>query len=175
MAKKTKEMKKEKNKKKVVEVQNSYSYSMFTIFKIVFGVLVFLAIFYLITVAVIDDGSASKDEKEEVDIQYDEILAGSSFSMNSSEYLVVYYDFTDEELTDLDSAIYSYSSSDETRIYTVDMSNAFNLKFVAEKESNKSPKSVNDLAFDGPTLIKFKDGKVTKYIEDSEEIIKYLD
>ena len=174
MAKSKKNNVKKEVDKKIEQVDSGVEKNIFNILCIVFGVLVFLSVFYFITVSIVSDDSEESEEVETT-IQYEKILAGSSFNMKDNEYLVVYYDFTDEELTDLDSAIYSYSSSDETRIYTVDMSNAFNLKFVAEKESNKSPKSVNDLAIDGPTLIKFKDGKVTKYIEDSEEIIKYLD
>lgn len=173
MARKQNVKRKIKNEKKVAEVKNSYSHDVFTILKIVFGVLLFLAIFYLITVAVVSNDS-SDDETLEATIQYDEILAGSSFGMNDSEYLVVYYDFEDSELSDLSSAVYSYSYDDKLRIYTVDMGNGFNSKFVSDEKSNTEPEDAGDLAIVGPTLIKIVDGKVTKYIEGSEDIIDYL-
>lgn len=158
-------------KKKIDEMEVSASNEIYKVLKIVFGVLVFLGIFYLITIAIV--GREEKEEIPEATIQYEEILAGSSFTMRDDEYLVVYYDFEDEEMSNLYSAVYSYTYSGSKRLYTVNMSNGFNSKYVSEK-SNKEPKDAGELAINGPTLISIKDGKVDEYIEGSDNIISYL-
>ena len=68
--------------------------------KIVFFVALIFGFFYLLTYVLVGDLSIfdKEDDKIETTIQYDEILAGSSFAMKPEKYLVVYYDFTDEEL-----------------------------------------------------------------------------
>ena len=141
--------------------------------KVFFGVIVFLGAFYLITSFVLNKDEKKEEEKVEATIQYEEILAGSSFSMKPEKYLVVYYDFTDSELSELASKVYDYTYSGSKTIYTVDMSNGFNKGFAKEK-SNKNPSKVSELAINGPTLIYFKEGKISKYIEGSEDIIDYL-
>lgn len=169
----TKSIKMDINKK--IEKQSSGVENYWLkIVKILFLVLIFLSAFYLLTIAIV--GNDSSDNKPvETAIQYEEILAGSSFTMRESEYLVVYYDFTDEELSELSSVITSYSYlEDSLKLYTVDMSNGFNSNYLTEDKSNKTPEVAEDLAINGPTLIKIKEGKVTEYIEELDSIIEYL-
>lgn len=159
--------------KKIDEMESTASNQIYKVLKIVFGVIVFLGIFYLITLAIVGYEPSSDSDDGEATIQYEEILAGSSFTMRDSEYLVVYYDYTSDDASKLYSAIYSYYYSDGKRIYMVDMSNGFNSSYVSE-ESNKNPASASELAINGPTLISIKEGKVDEYIEGSENIIDYL-
>lgn len=171
---KNKNMKKEVEKK-IDEMESTTSIPIYRVLKIVFGVIVFLGVFYLITLAIVGYEPTSDGDDGEVTIQYEEILAGSSFTMRGNEYLVAYYDYTSDEASELYSAIYSYYyyNTESKKIYSVDMSNGFNSRFVSE-ESNKNPQSASELAINGPTLISFKDGKVDEYIEGSENIIDYL-
>ncbi len=147
------------------------------IVRVLLIVFCFLGIFYLLTVYITnkDDstGNTQDSSSTETQIQYDEILIGSSFSMNDNEYLVVYYDKSDEELnSNLSTKISSYSG--DYNIYTADLSNAFNKKFKKEGEVNTSPSNVDELSFNGPTLIRFKDGKVVDYVESIDSINEYL-
>ena len=151
-------------------IKSNFYTELYKVLKIVFGVIVFLALFYLITIIVVGN---DKSEKIETSIQYEEILAGSSFTMRDDEYLVVYYDFSDSEMSDVYSAIYTYNYSGKKRLYTVDMSNGFNSKYTSEK-SNKKPNNAEELAINGPTLILIKDGKVKEYIEGKDVVVKYL-
>lgn len=175
---KKKNIKKNNSKKEVAKkidnIESNAEKQMFTVLKIVFVVLVFLSAFYLLTLLIVSDGNEDDDETVETAIQYEEILAGSSLTMNDSEYLVVYYDFSDTGLSDLSSAISTYNSIGTLRIYTVDMSNGFNSKYVSSDKSNVEPKSAADLSIKGSTLIKIKDGKVEEYIEGTDEVISYL-
>lgn len=169
----TKEKNIKKNvSKKIDNMETTSAKELFNVLKILFVVIVVLSVFYLLTVAI--TGNSNKKEEIETAIQYDEILAGSSFSMRNDEYIVVYYDFSDAELTDITSQINSYSYTGKYRMYTVNMDSGFNKSYASEEKSNKKPEKAEELLINGPTLIKFKDGKVSEYIEGSEDIIDYL-
>lgn len=145
-------------------------------------VLIVLACFYFLTVAIVnkdsDTSSNNADtssDTSEVEIQNDEILLGSSFSINDDQYLVVYYDTTDDDLSSLTSTISTYrSSSKEVNLYTVDMGDGLNKGFVGET-SNKKATKASELSISGPTIIKFSDNKISTYIEGTDEVIKYLE
>lgn len=158
--------------KKIDSMKSNTLNELFKVLKLLFIVIVILSLFYLLTVKIV--GMDSKEKNVETQIQYQEILAGSSFSMNSNEYLVVYYDFKDTKLSNLASSIYNYTYSGKDKLYLVDMSNGFNKDFIASEKSNTKPKNASDLLINGPTLIKITDGSVSEYIEGVEKIIDYL-
>ena len=158
--------------KKIDAIQPNTSKELLKLFRVLFAVIVVLSLFYLLTVFIV--GKDDKDEVAETAIQYEEILAGSSFSMKNNEYVVVYYDFSNTELAEITSSVYSYSYTGKYRLYTVDMSSGFNKAYSSEEKSNKSPEKAEDLLINGPTLIRFADGKVQEYIEGKEDIITYL-
>ena len=145
--------------------------------KIVFFVALIFGFFYLLTYVLVGDLSIfdKEDDKIETTIQYDEILAGSSFNMNASRYLVVYYDKSSDDADEVMSAIYTYEVSPEPlTVYTVDLSNALNHGVVTEDNSNKKPSKASELAIKGVTLIRFRDGEVREYIEGKDSVIDYL-
>ena len=158
-------------KQETSHVEAEANVSVYTSIKVLVAVLVFLASFYLLTVLLVSDGSSKK--KQETEFQFFEVLAGSSFDLNGSPYYVVYFDASDEELSSLYSTVYTYSYSGNTRLYYVDLSSGFNKPFISEK-SNKTPTKASELAINGPTLIKFNEGKVEEYIEGAESISSYL-
>ena len=169
---KKKELKKKEESKKIENVNNSPSVKgiirTLVIVALVFG------FFYLLTYVLVGDFGKDDDTKEETKIQYDEILAGSSFSMNTSKYLVVYYDFDADDASEILSAIYTYEAkSDALKVYTVDLGNALNKNSVSEK-SKKDPKDATELAINGPTIIRFRDGMVREYIEGKDKVVNYL-
>ena len=49
------------------------------------------------------------------------------------------------------------------------MSNALNSAFLND-ESNKDATKASELKISGPTLIKFVDGKISRYVEDMDDI-----
>ena len=159
--------------KKIDAMESSTSYEILKVVTILLGVLAILSCFYLLTVFVVGNNTNNEEEVVEAEIQYDEILAGSSFNMRNDKYLVVYYDFTDTELSELTSTLTNYSYNGKYRFYTVNMNSGFNKQYISEK-SNKKPTSADELLINGPTLIKFEDGKVTRYIEGVDSIIDYL-
>ena len=161
--------------KKIEKMESGAENDILKVLRVIFIVMVVFAFFYLLTVAIV--GRDEEEETEETAIQYEEILAGSSFTMRDDEYLVVYFDFTSEDASDINSAIYTYSSGygdDILRVYTVDMSNAFNKKYASEDDSNENPETAGDLLINAPTIIRIKDGKVAEYIDDLDDVLDYL-
>ena len=64
-------------------------------------------------------------------------------------------------------------NEDHLPIYTVDMSSAFNKKYVAD-EANPSVEEIGDLQIAQPTLIEFENDSVVDYIEGEEAIRENL-
>lgn len=159
-------------KKSIEQMHSVIEKEVFKVIAIIVGVLLFLAIFYFITVGIVSDKEET-DNKEQTAIQYEQILAGSSFNMKDSEYLVVYFDFSDEELSELTEAV-DYGYSGINKLYKVDMNDGFNKKYMAEENLNKQPSSASELTINGPTLIKIVDRKCVEYVEGMQEIIDYL-
>lgn len=178
MAKKNK-MKHQNIDKKIDHMGSSFSESWTHVFGVVLGVFVFLGIFVLLTVYITNKENTntgiSNNDSTDTTIQYEEILAGSSFSMNPNEYLVLYYDMSDENLAaSLASAVMDYQNSDRLTLYTVDLGSAFNQKYVTEDDSNSSPTKASELKLKNPTLIRFVDGSVAEYLEGEDSISNYL-
>ena len=163
---------------KVDSIDSSFSSEMFKVVKILLAVIVFLAVFYFLTVYLLERDTSSSivdTSPAEADIQYQEILAGNSFSMKDNHYFVLYYDISSEDLKSFyTNLISTYEDKDEHySIYTVDMSSAFNKKFSADT-SNPSVQTVDNLKISGPTLIEFSEGKVVGYVEGFDAISDVL-
>ena len=139
-------------------------------------VLAIFFVFYIIATIKSDYVAPKKNNgKPEADIQYSEILAGTSFNRMEPEYIVVYYDKSDsenEETSELDEAVSLHHSPDS--FYTCDLSSAFNKPYVTTEEANTNPENAEQLAINGPTVIKFSDGHVVEYIQGKDEVISYL-
>lgn len=169
---------KKNERKKVEDVKTSGDNEWKKIIKISIFVLIFLGFFYLLTLVLVGDIDflKSKEEEKETVIQYEEILAGSSFTMNADKYLVVYYDKSADDASEISSAIYNYeySSTDALTVYTVDLSNSLNKNIITEDSSNKNPKDASELAIKGTTLIRFRDGEVREYIQGKDKVVDYL-
>ena len=163
---------------KVDSIETSFSVEFVKVVKVFIGIFIFLIFFYFLTVYLLqrDVSSGVVDTTPgEADIQYQEILAGSSFSMNASHYLVLYYDMSDESLrSSYTSLISSYEDLDNhLPIYTVDMSSTFNKKYSSDT-SNSSVQDLDDLQINGPTLIEFNNDSVSDYIQGQEAISEFL-
>ena len=125
-------MTKKKNKVKINTTTNDLEVTK--VVKILVGVLLVLGITYLIAAFITGDiklGKKQEKEKTEVEIQYEEILAGETFKQDASEYYVMYFNFTDNiaasYLTFKDTYSYKENSLD---FYIVDLEKGFNQTFI---------------------------------------------
>ena len=102
-------------------------------------------------------------------------MVGTSFSIKDSEYLVVYYDTTDDAINGkIQNAVSTYrNASKDVNLYTVNMSDGLNKSYVSES-GNSMASNASELAINGPTLIKFKDSEIVDYVEGVDRIVDYL-
>lgn len=178
MAKNTKQNKKDKYKK-IDSVDTNFKGEMGKVIKVLIAVLVFFGLFYLLTIYLLNKSSITdikENVPEEATIQYQEILAGSSFNVRKDEYVVLFYDMSDASLrSDYTSLVTTYEEKENhLPIYTVNMGNSFNKPF-ANENVNTSPANVDELSIHGPTLIHFKVGSVIDYIQGYDEIKSFLE
>ena len=174
MAKNGKNNKKEKNINKI-EHETAMDSSIKNKIFIVIGILVFLLAFYLLTLYITNKNNPKKDDtdtKEKITFSYDEILLGRSLSMQDDEYLVLFYDKSDEKQSEIYDQLYNdyKNKEDHLSIYYVDMSSGLNKKFSTTEESNKNPSDVSEFLINGPTLIRVNNHIVQDYYEGEESI-----
>ena len=161
---------------KVDSMSSSFSSEFSKVIKILFVIILVLVIFYFLTVYILEKGDDTSTvintTPSEADIQYQEILAGNSFSMKDDHYYVLYYEMSSDNLKSIYTNIITTYEDKENHdsIYTVDMSSAFNNKFISDI-SNPKVNKIDELKIAEPTLIEFEDGNVINYIE-GEDLIK---
>ena len=157
-----------KREKKILESPKLDS-EIQSFIKIVIGVgvvviTVFGATLLMNKLGVFDEGY-SKPERGEIIISYEDATIGTMFNRPDTEYYVVFDEFTENPNQYLSSILFRYSNEEnKLPIYKVDMTNAFNAKYMGES-GNPSAQRVEDVKINGVTLIKVVNGKNVKYIE----------
>lgn len=142
-------------------------------------IIIIFCAFYGLTLLLTKNGDSSKKNTNSTStndsISYTDILLGRSFSMPEEEYLVLYYDKSDNDLISTFATVVSdyRNEKDNYILYTVDMSNSFNKSYVSS-ESNKNPEDASEMAINGPTLIHFSNGSIVKYIEGKDSILEFM-
>ena len=169
---------KDTKKSNVIERNKAqYSDSLKNIIKILGIVLVMFIIIYIGTAIARGELKLKKEEKkkEEVIIQTEEILAGSTFNIKDKEYMVLYYDFY-AKTSGIYGTMYSTykNSGKDIKMYRVDLSKGFNKSYVTNSKVNSDPTSADNLKVKNPTLIRIKNKKAIKVISSKEEIKKYI-
>lgn len=159
-----------KNKMQIKEISTADEGSR--LFKIIVIILILFAIFYFLT------GYVSKymnKRNNQVDntpvtaiIQYDKIMIGEILNQSPSEYYVL-LNYSDDPYQSLyDSYITTYKNEgDHLDIYTVDLDDSFNKKYLSEEE-NLQPEKIADFRIQNKALLKVTDHKITDvYQNDS--------
>ena len=150
-------------RKKEKKVYSSDSEEMYRMLKVLGGVVIVLALFYLVFAFARGELSFGKKEtKKEVEIQNVEILAGNSFSRTEEEYYVLMYDFDSKNASKYDNIYDMYKSSGlSNKMYLVDLGKKFNSSYVVEDKSKVNISSIDTLKVVDGTLIKVSGGKGT--------------
>ena len=135
------------------------------VIKIGVGVLIVLAVVYLVTaIASGEIKFNNKKEEEETTIQYEEILAGEVFNRKASEYYVLFCNSSDTYASYYLSLINSYKyNSDSLPFYTVDIEKKINNEYVT-----------NELKIENPTILKIKDSKIVETISGQENVLNFF-
>lgn len=163
-----------KNTHSNIEVGNTpFSNETSKIIKCILIVVVIFACMYGVTVLILKNSpyEYTKDDVQ-TSIQYEEILAGTSFQKKDSEYFVLFYHAeSDSKYMDMISDYQAKES--HLPIYYVNLDNKMNSSVISE-ESNREAKDASELKIKDVALIRFKDGRIDEYIDDSSKISETL-
>ncbi len=163
---------KNKNKKVIERNLGNNSTEASTIVKIAIGVIIVFVLIYLIFAVLTGEIKLKKDKKTEPTIQYVEILAETTFKQNSDDYFVLFYEFSGDDANLLETITQVLENT--TKTYKVDLDKKFNTNYIADGEDiDRAPKNIDELKVENPTLIRIKNGKVTKFVTGIEDIKDY--
>ena len=198
MAKKSQSRSRKSRKEKVLEQQEyeeqiSITSNIGNKIIVALAVLCILGLFYLLAIYITNKHANDGNESNEAQttetstdssnksttgssISYDEILVGRSLSMSDDNYLVLFYDSSNEDVSSTYSELISnYKNKEEhLPIYYVDMSNTFNKGYTTTEEANTVASKASELLINGPTLIRITNKSIAEYIEGEEDITNYL-
>lgn len=144
--------------------------------RVVLIVLIIFVAFYFLTILITNQSLTSdEDDDTETEFNYTETLVGRSFSLPEDDYVILYYDKSDNELYEYYSNLVTeYRSADATHVlYVADMGSGFNKNYISGV-GNSTPTSASDILINGPTLIHFVDHQVVEYFEGQDDITNYL-
>ena len=166
------------NKKRLKEFEkqakaNESNYEMTRLFKILIGVIGVLAVFGFVFAIIHGDIFKSK-KKEKEEIQNIEIMAGTSFTKQTGEYYVLFYDF-DGANKDLMNTVYNaFNRYDRNmKFYKVNLGSILNKSYVANTIEEVNTSNNKDLKVLDPTLIKFANGAVVNVYSGKDAIVDF--
>ncbi|MBQ9834492.1 MAG: hypothetical protein IJO33_04805 [Bacilli bacterium] len=138
--------------------------------KILLIVVVFILGIYFFTSIVVKKEYNIKKDITEGQVSTNRIIVGSILNRPHEDYYVLVYNSTSNKAALYETLISVYESKkDSLRIYAVDLNNHLNEKYSSEK-SNPIATKIADFKFGEITLLKIKDKKVNKYIEEYGKI-----
>lgn len=161
-----------KNKNIIDKQYNGESIELKKILYIFIGVVIFFLFAYFVGGIVTGNIKLKKDKKEEVSIQYTEILAEMTFKQKEDSYFVMYYNFDSNEANLLDALQNGLQS--EGTVYKVDLNKNFNKNYITEGEPKTNPSNINELKVKNPTLIKVNNKKVSNFVVGTTNIKNYI-
>ena len=122
-----------------------------------------------------------EETKKSANINYDKVSVGTILNRPYDEYYVLAYSKEDKDAVVysaiLDKYMYKKEEKDYVKIYYCDLGNKLNKEYYNKNNdniSNKDAKKTEDFDFGDLTLLKIENNKITKYIEDVNQIKELL-
>lgn len=146
-------------------------YNLISLIKMIVVIIIVVFMFYGLTVLITKNKKigSQDDINNNTEIQYDEILIGNIYDQKEEEYYVL-VELTSDYIT-LNDILTNYNSKTEKiKLYTADLDNGFNKKYLGEKSNfeNKYP------IFNKSTLLKIKNKQLIEYVEGTDKIQEKL-
>ncbi len=141
--------------------------------KILILVIVFIVLIYFATRLFVKKDLVNNSEETSVtDISYSKMVFGTMLNRPYDEYYVFAYSSKDNKVNYYGAITDKYLSNKESvYVYYVDLEDSMNKDFLAtDGKSNPKATSVSDLKVGDLTLIKVKNGKIVKYLENIKDI-----
>lgn len=148
------------------------------VIKIAIGVILVLMLTYLVTAILSGEIKfGNKEVKEEVSIQYEEIIAGQILNRPEDEYYVLLFSFTDKLASNYLSLKDTYiEENNKVPFYIVDTDKQPNQMVLAlnSEQEKINVNNVNDLKVTVPIIIKVKDHKVVESVKGLSDVVKFF-
>lgn len=116
------------------------------------------------------------NSENEIETEIDEnlVICGTMFNTDDKEYLVLAYNFKDEQEVLYPMLIAKYNESEDEKIplYYLNLDSGFNNNCV-DKKANLVP-SASKIKFSGPTLLHIKNNKIVKSYTSKDKIKDYF-
>ena len=168
-----KNKKKNINKIKEEKYRTEEQQELLRFIKILVIVVVFiLAIYFVTKIFVRKELTNDNKETNVTEVDYSKMVFGTMLNRPYEEYYVLAYSSEDNKANYYGALGDSYATQENSlNIYYIDLDDSLNKEFIAEDgKTNPKAKSIDELSVGDITLIKIKDSKIVKYIEDVEEI-----
>lgn len=146
-------------------MEDKYSIkNLIIIFVIIIAILVG---FYFITFLITNNKSNKTTDEvtNESVIDYDTILVSDIYKQSESSYYVLVKYPGDEKTSNYESSLEKYGQKESAiHVYQIDLSSAFNKKFIA----NETDLTQNIPVFNKTTLLKIENGVITENYQDTD-------
>lgn len=116
---------------------------------------------------------AKNEQVAEPDFDYSMTIMGSVFNRPYKEYYVLIYDEAEGNYTnDMYQLISKYNKKEKKSLhmYSVDLSNPLNDGYYNPENVNVNAKTLSELKVGDITLLRIKNGKISKYIVDLDKM-----
>lgn len=134
-------------------------------------VIVFVAFYGLTILITKDKKEVIEEDYSEAVIQYDTILVGEIYNQKETEYYILVEMPGDENVSSYESKISEYTSKENNlKIYTIDLSSAFNKKYIGESSNFELEYPI----FSESTLLKIENKTIVQIYEGQEKITNQL-
>lgn len=165
-----------KNKSKVnYKTEEQQEMIRFLIIVVIIAACVAGVYFFTKTYVTKDDAKEEAEMTTPASVNYDVTIIGSLLNRPYDEYYAMIYDSTSVSANKYLGVYTSYAQmQNKEKLYYVDLSNVLNAPYYTEGETNPKAKTIEDLKLGDFTLIKIKNKKIVKYLEDFDEIKKEL-
>lgn len=167
---------KEQKKLKNIKVNNSLSDDESVVKKLIIItviITVLIGIVYIATELVTKEPEV-KDQVKAGEVNYDKISVGTILNRPYDEYYVIVYNAEDSNAVLYSTILTKYMQKEKAiKIYFCDLNNKLNNSYYNvdnDNISNNKATKVEDFDFSDLTLMKIKNSKIEKYVEDLETI-----
>lgn len=128
-----------------------------------------------VTKDLFEDKKEATKETAETSFNYDITILGAAFNRPHDEYYVISYKKSDEQANYLSTLIQTYlQKENHLKIYMADLDDYMNKSFYDKENINSKATTASELKVGDYTLIKFKNGAISKFIEGTEKIAEEL-
>lgn len=134
-------------------------------------VLIVVGMYFLTKDVVKKEANKKENDKTEVNFDYSKIILGELLNRPYDEYYVIVYNSKDSKVNYYANLASTYSTKENAlKIYTADLNDSMNSKYYNKDGGNKDAKSLDDLKVSDISLIKVKNKKINKYVENVDNI-----